>query len=43
MLEASADKQWGGQPDYEQYKRDTPVLVPLGKLCGGDRAKPARD
>ncbi len=28
LLEASADKRWGGQTDYEQYKKDTPVLVP---------------
>jgi len=28
MLEASADKRWGGEPEYEDYKRRTPVLVP---------------
>ncbi|MBU2677119.1 MAG: DUF1295 domain-containing protein [Gammaproteobacteria bacterium] len=28
MLEEQADKRWGGQDDYEQYKRSTPVLVP---------------
>jgi steroid 5-alpha reductase family enzyme len=28
LLEAKADKRWGGQDDYEQYKRRTPVLVP---------------
>ena len=27
-LEAKADKKWGGQADYEQYKADTPVLIP---------------
>ncbi|KQR80083.1 hypothetical protein ASF98_19235 [Arthrobacter sp. Leaf337] len=27
-LEKKADKTWGGQADYEAYKRDTPVLVP---------------
>lgn len=27
-LEEKADRKWGGQPDYEAYKRDTPVLVP---------------
>ncbi|MDQ0826959.1 steroid 5-alpha reductase family enzyme [Arthrobacter sp. B2I5] len=27
-LEKKADKKWGGQPDYEEYKRNTPVLVP---------------
>ena len=28
MLEAKADSKWGGQPDYEQYKARTPILVP---------------
>ncbi|NWG34502.1 MAG: DUF1295 domain-containing protein [Chloroflexi bacterium] len=28
MLEAKADQKWGGQPDYEEYKRRTPVLIP---------------
>jgi len=28
LLEAKADKKWGGQPDYEEYKRKTPVLIP---------------
>jgi steroid 5-alpha reductase family enzyme len=28
MLEARADEKWGGQPDYENYKASTPVLVP---------------
>ncbi len=28
MLEESADERWGGQEDYETYKRNTPVLVP---------------
>lgn len=28
MLEAKAEKKWGGQPDYEAYKAETPVLVP---------------
>jgi steroid 5-alpha reductase family enzyme len=28
LLEAKADKRWGGQDDYEDYKRRTPVLVP---------------
>jgi steroid 5-alpha reductase family enzyme len=27
MLEKSADERWGGQQDYETYKRNTPVLV----------------
>jgi steroid 5-alpha reductase family enzyme len=29
MLEARADEKWGGQPDYETYKADTSVLIPL--------------
>jgi steroid 5-alpha reductase family enzyme len=28
MLEKKADKKWGGQADYEEYKRRTPVLIP---------------
>jgi len=28
LLEASADKRWQGEPDYEHYKSSTPVLVP---------------
>jgi steroid 5-alpha reductase family enzyme len=28
MLEKRADEKWGGQPDYEAYKRRTPVLIP---------------
>ncbi|MFZ1398876.1 MAG: DUF1295 domain-containing protein [Candidatus Promineifilaceae bacterium] len=28
MLEKRADEKWGGQPDYEQYKKETPVLIP---------------
>lgn len=27
MLEKRADKRWGGEPDYERYKADTPELV----------------
>lgn len=27
MLERRADKRWGGQPEYERYKENTPVLV----------------
>ena len=27
MLEAKADKKWGGQADYEAYKANTPVLM----------------
>ena len=28
MLEHRADERWGGQPAYEQYKKETPVLIP---------------
>ena len=28
MLERRADERWGGQPAYEQYKKETPVLIP---------------
>lgn len=28
LLEERADKKWGGQPDYEAYKKNTPVLLP---------------
>lgn len=27
MLEEKADNRWGGQDDYEEYKRNTPVLM----------------
>lgn len=29
MLEERADEKWGGQPEYEAYKANTSVLVPL--------------
>lgn len=29
MLEKRADEKWGGQEDYETYKRKTSVLVPI--------------
>ena len=28
MLEKKADTKWGGQEDYEAYKKRTPVLIP---------------
>jgi steroid 5-alpha reductase family enzyme len=28
MLEKSADEKWGGQEEYEAYKKRTPVLIP---------------
>jgi steroid 5-alpha reductase family enzyme len=29
LLEKRADNKWGGQPEYEDYKANTSVLVPL--------------
>ena len=34
LLEAKADKLWGGEEDYEAYKRDTPVLFPKPPSSG---------
>lgn len=31
LLEAKADKRWGGGEDYEEYKRRTPVLIPWSR------------
>ncbi|BCW69925.1 DUF1295 domain-containing protein [Arthrobacter sp. NicSoilB8] len=28
LLEKKSDSKWGGQPDYEAYKSNTPVLIP---------------
>jgi steroid 5-alpha reductase family enzyme len=28
LLEKKADKKWGGQPEYEDYKKQTPMLIP---------------
>lgn len=28
MLEKKADKRWGGQEDYEKYKKNMPVIIP---------------
>jgi len=28
LLEKKADKKWGGQEEYESYKKKTPVLIP---------------
>ena len=28
LLEKQADERWGGEKDYEDYKRSTPVLIP---------------
>ena len=32
MLEKRADEKWGGQEDYEEYKRNTAVLIPWLRL-----------
>ncbi|WP_371804893.1 DUF1295 domain-containing protein [Candidatus Lokiarchaeum ossiferum] len=29
LLENYADKKWGGQPEYEEYKKNTPILFPI--------------
>ena len=29
LLEKRADEKWGGQPEYEEYKAKTSILVPL--------------
>ncbi|MEM8609366.1 MAG: DUF1295 domain-containing protein [Myxococcota bacterium] len=36
ILERRADERWGGQEDYERYKRQTPVLLPRPPSFGGD-------
>lgn len=28
LLEKKADQKWGGQADYEAYKKSTPILIP---------------
>jgi len=28
LLEKKADQKWGGQPEYEEYKKRTPSLIP---------------
>jgi steroid 5-alpha reductase family enzyme len=28
LLEKKADMKWGGQADYEEYKKITPALIP---------------
>ena len=39
MLEKKADTKWGGQPDYEAYKKRTPVLVPLPRRAASGYAE----
>ncbi len=34
QLEKKADNKWGGQEDYETYKRNTPVLIPRYPKAG---------
>jgi steroid 5-alpha reductase family enzyme len=29
LLERQADERWGGQPEYEEYKSKTSILIPL--------------
>lgn len=39
MLEAYADKKWGGQAEYEEYKANTSVLIlkpPSAKKISGN-------
>jgi steroid 5-alpha reductase family enzyme len=36
LLEARADKKWGGQIDYETYKANTPTLIPEPALRRDD-------
>jgi steroid 5-alpha reductase family enzyme len=31
LLEQHADNKWGGKEDYEEYKRNTPILIPFKK------------
>jgi steroid 5-alpha reductase family enzyme len=35
MLEKRADEKWGGQEDYEAYKKRTPVLIPRPRSSPG--------
>jgi len=34
LLEKKADNKWGGQEDYEAYKKNTPVLLPRSTKAG---------
>jgi steroid 5-alpha reductase family enzyme len=36
LLEEKADKKWGGQEEYESYKKRTPVLIP--RLSGSSNS-----
>jgi steroid 5-alpha reductase family enzyme len=37
ILEKKADKKWGTDPEYIEYKRNTPVFFPFGR---GDEVDP---
>jgi steroid 5-alpha reductase family enzyme len=37
MLEKRADEKWGGQEDYEAYKKRTPVLIPRPPSSSGSQ------
>ncbi len=41
MLENAADERWGGQDDYEEYKRNTPVLIMKPPARSGEPATSA--
>jgi steroid 5-alpha reductase family enzyme len=38
ILEKRADERWGGQKDYEAYKRRTPVLIPWPPKSGSKKS-----
>ena len=40
LLEKKADQRWGGQDDYEAYKRCTPALVPRPRAASGKGLRP---
>lgn len=39
LLEEKADRKWGGQPDYEAYKKRTPVMIPRLFFSGAGRTR----
>lgn len=39
LLEKSAEERWGSNKAYQQYKKNTPVLIPKPKLALGRRTK----
>ncbi|MGO8684800.1 MAG: DUF1295 domain-containing protein [Thermoleophilia bacterium] len=42
LLEKRGDEKWGGQDEYEAYKRRTPVLIPLPPAITARRARDQR-